>query len=311
MMTRELIAYIKAQLAAGTSKEEIIRILLAQTWTQQDIDSAFEFVSKPAAPPTPVSAPAPASSVAQAPVVRPVAQSPAAPPLTYASPGTVKVMPHKSHAGTIIAVVILLVLIGGAAAVYALPNVRSIVLSAIPLDLFGPKLEQQIIAVPPPRAEERPSAASSTPGTAAPVATSTNASAQAQFSVRKVPSDLILNMGQTERTLELSVTTRPMPADPTTLSLCATLTDANDVAVSETDCWPLEKYGMWSYMSGGDLNLAPLNARASFWAKGSHLARIRFELIEGLVTDYTDKRARDKYQLLARDDTGTFKFVIE
>jgi len=138
-----------------------------------------------------------------------------------------------------------------------------------------------------------------------------NPSTEAQFSVKKVSENYVSSFFQTERTLELSVTTQPLTFNPKNLSLCMTLTNENNVALTESDCWSLEKYGTWSYLSNGDLNLAPLDPYDSFWTGGLRPVRIRFELVQGLTSDYTSQRVRDRYPLLATDDTGTFTLNLQ
>lgn len=155
-----------------------------------------------------------------------------------------------------------------------------------------------------PTASAMPAKTTSTPA-AAPTQPSVG-----QFVVKKISKDYVFDFYQTERTLDLSVTTQPLAADPKTLSLCSTLTDVNNVALTETDCWPLEKYGTWSYMANGDLSLAPLDGNDAFWTEGLHPIKIRFELVQGITNDYTEQKVRARYPLLATDDTGVFNLRL-
>jgi len=54
MYTQQLVDYIKKQLEAGQSKKDITAGLLANNWTQEDIDEAFAAISNPNQIPQPV-----------------------------------------------------------------------------------------------------------------------------------------------------------------------------------------------------------------------------------------------------------------
>lgn len=130
------------------------------------------------------------------------------------------------------------------------------------------------------------------------------------FFVKKVPASFVLDTANEEPTLLLSVTTEPRPEDPAKLSLCMTLTDEKDSAVSETDCIPLEKYGTWSVMTNYDLSLAPNPDRMDYWTVGHHPTRVRFELVGAKINDYSGTAARSRNAVLASDNTGTFDFYL-
>lgn len=87
-----------------------------------------------------------------------------------------------------------------------------------------------------------------------------------------------------------------------------TLVNVQNVALTETDCWPLEKFGTWSQMTNYDLSLAPRN-EADF-KSGPNTVKIRFELVQGLVRDYSDAPVRSRYPALATDDTGAFIYLL-
>lgn len=79
MINPQLLNYVRAQRAAGVSKEEIIKALGGGGWSAQDAVEAFAAIEgvqvppapRPAPPPPPVAAPTPAPQPRPAPVLAP------------------------------------------------------------------------------------------------------------------------------------------------------------------------------------------------------------------------------------------------
>ena len=145
------------------------------------------------------------------------------------------------------------------------------------------------------------------PTTQKPVQTT---SAVVGFSVKKVPTGTIVNAASQEETLELSVTTAPRAEDPTKLSLCWTMLDAENVSLSETDCWRLGTYGTWTAKTSADFSLAPSEAgKQRLWTHGHHQIKLRFDLVGPGSFQMADGPSAST-PILGSDDTGLFDFYI-
>lgn len=109
MITPELITFIKQQLAAGMTHEQISQTLQSNGWTTADVSDAFVQLNSPYVTPT-----APAM-----PIMQPTAPVMAQPATQYQQPvgvmtqGTV---PPRKKIGWMIAIIALIVLIGGGGA---------------------------------------------------------------------------------------------------------------------------------------------------------------------------------------------------
>ena len=211
---------------------------------------------------------------------------------------------QRGFVSALLVIVLSAALLGGGAYYFISKQTPSPVALEVHNNVPADTQTTQVVSKTPPSTQQSPVK----PVPVAPAAAPT--SPQGQFVVKKISKDYVFDFYQTERTLELSVTTGALALDPKTLSLCSTLTDANNIALTETDCWPLEKYGTWSYLSDGDLSLAPLPGNEAFWTEGLHPIKIRFELVQGVTNDYTDQRVRARYPLLATDDTGIFNLRL-
>ena len=109
MITEQLFTYVRQQLAAGVPTAELTKNLVAQGWTEQDINQAIAASSKTPVVPAPPS-PAPASFVTAS-----------------------STQPATSHKTAITVAVILLLFVAGGIAAFAAPSVRSFIFSAFPI----------------------------------------------------------------------------------------------------------------------------------------------------------------------------------
>ena len=141
------------------------------------------------------------------------------------------------------------------------------------------------------------------------IVVTTNSTAP-RMSVKKISTGFVLNWFSVEKTLPLSVTTQTEATAPKNVSLCMSLVDANNVSVTETDCWPLNEYGNWSVMVSSDMNLAPDEKRMDFWTAGTHQAKVRFWLVPEKINDYSSDTTRTRHPAVAVDDTGIFQIYI-
>ncbi len=130
MTTPELLSFIRAQLAKGSSKDSIKAILMGAGWEVSDISEAFNIiepahveiphVATPISNPvTPTMSPNTVSKVDMTPFMTPHVQQPVASPISVgAMPSNPmpEVHPKKSHAMLLMMAVIVLLLVGGGGA---------------------------------------------------------------------------------------------------------------------------------------------------------------------------------------------------
>lgn len=110
MITQELVLFIKQQLQAGKSKEEIVGILTPQGWQLEDINNVFTQIMPSAQPVS-----APASSVIQ-PTVTASPVQPMMRPMAVTMPAADATMPAQSSTGKkiiIVMVVLAILVVGG------------------------------------------------------------------------------------------------------------------------------------------------------------------------------------------------------
>lgn len=129
------------------------------------------------------------------------------------------------------------------------------------------------------------------------------------FYVRKVPAGFVLDVTIEEPTLHLAVTTEPRAEDPATLSLCWTVVDPQDVVLSETDCWPLEKYGTWEASINYDHSLAPSPEGNAYYKYGHNMVKLRFDLVGPGSFQMADGPSADA-AILGSGDTGVYDYYI-
>ncbi len=171
MINQQLLEYIRAQIKAGASKEDIKKTLASGGWNEQDATEAFmaiEGVQVPSVPLRPAVAP-PSVSTAGVPIAAP---RPVAIPIPVSTP---PVMQKKSSWRLVLAlilVVFLLAIAGGVYAVMTYPGLADYVPAPLQDLLRGtppvetpPTSEEQVVLPPTETATTTESAATSTPTT--------------------------------------------------------------------------------------------------------------------------------------------------
>ena len=147
------------------------------------------------------------------------------------------------------------------------------------------------------------------PTVATPAQTPTEQQKTGGFFVKKVPAGFVLDVTKVEPTLHLSVTTEPRAEDPAELYLCWTVVDPQDVVLSETDCWPLKKYGTWIASINYDHSLAPSSAGEKYYKYGHNMIKLRFDLVGPTRIQNADGPSPNT-PTLGTGDTGVFDYYI-
>ena len=129
MINEQLLAYVRAQRAAGVSKDAIIAALAQGGWTSQDVNEAFAAIEGVRiVQPPPMQPPVQSMPGAQ-PMQTSVSPLPATQPIIVRTPNALPVQPKKKRRGTFIMFLLFLIVLAGAGVwLYLNPQL----LSAIP-----------------------------------------------------------------------------------------------------------------------------------------------------------------------------------
>jgi hypothetical protein len=170
MINEQVLAYIRAELAQGVSREAIKKALSTGGWSETDMTEAFgaiDGVKKPTPPPPPPPAP-----------MRPVSISPVRQPVPSISTiSSAPVMERRRKVWPLVLLLFILILLGVAAAAYFLyPSLLARYIPGMaPVEPEVPSLQPpQIFVEPPLPIIETPATSTTTEGTPPPAATTTS-----------------------------------------------------------------------------------------------------------------------------------------